>query len=67
MLISQQSLPSFSRLQSTFTSAFEHCAKYYIEREIIPSFQPGASVKCGARKQSTGTASEQIIRPVIAA
>lgn len=41
--------------------------RYYTEREIIPSFQPGAPVKCGARKQQTGSASEQIMGPVIAA
>lgn len=41
--------------------------RYYSERQIIPSFQPGAPVNCGAKKQQTGRASEQIIGPVIAA
>lgn len=67
MLISQQRLPSFLRFQTTFTAAFEHRTRCYTERETIPSFQPGAPVKCGARKQPAGSAAEQIIRPVIAA
>lgn len=58
----------------TFVKRTVHChfcieyfMRYCIEREIIPWFQPGAPVKCGARKQATGSASEQITGRLIAA